>query len=53
MRQPERMLYLGVPEDIYQEFQEEPIVKGVFEDENINIILYNGIEKTIKKWIKP
>ena len=50
--QPNRVLYLGVPDDIYQEFQNEPIVKGVFEDENIKIILYDSTNKVITKCIK-
>ncbi|MEM8527767.1 MAG: element excision factor XisH family protein [Bacteroidota bacterium] len=48
----DRKLYLAMPEDVYIEFSDEPVVAGVLEDENVHLILYDADQKIIKKWIE-
>ena len=49
--QPYRTLYLGVPNDIYQRFQAEQLVKSIFEEINIKLVLYDSLDKKIIGWI--
>lgn len=51
LKEPERTLYLAIPDDIFQEYRDEPIIKGVFEDEKINFILYEPESQSIMSWI--
>ncbi|MFN0034099.1 MAG: element excision factor XisH family protein [Saprospiraceae bacterium] len=47
-----RVLYLAIPKSIFERFENEPLVKRVFEIEKIKIIVYNQRRKNILKWIK-
>ncbi len=48
----DRILYLAMPEDVYDRYEKEPLFTGSLEDENINLILFEtGIEK-ITRWIE-
>lgn len=49
--QSDRILYLALPDDIYAEFGEEPIVKSVFDDYDFKILLYEPINQIIVSWI--
>ena len=42
---------MAIPDDIFQEYRDEPIIKGVFEDEKINFILYEPESQSIMSWI--
>lgn len=48
----DRKLYLAMPEDVYVEFSDEPVVAGVLKDESVHLILYDADQKVIKKWIE-
>lgn len=52
IRDPERVLFLAIPEVIYKRFFEEIIVQGVLEEENFNMVIYNQHTKAISQWIK-
>jgi len=52
IRDPERVLFLAIPEVIYKHFFEEIIVQGVLEEENFNMVIYNQHTKAISQWIK-
>lgn len=52
VRDPERSLYLAIPEVIYKRFFEEEIVKKVMEDESFKMVIYNQHTKVISQWIK-
>ena len=52
IRDPERVLYLAIPEVIYKRFFEEVIVQKVMEDENFKMVIYNQHTKAISQWIK-
>ena len=49
---PERLFYLAIPDDIYTRIQKEPIIKDVFIEENIKLILYKTDIQEIASWIK-
>lgn len=46
-----RKLYLAMPINVHEKFEQEPIMK-VLEEENIHLILYEAESKTIHQWIK-
>ena len=50
--QPERILFLAVPTDIYDTFFLEPISIKAIERYNIKIIVYHIREEKIEKWIR-
>ena len=47
----DRAIYLAIPEDTYQEFGEEPIVKSVFAEYKFKILIYEPITQSITSWI--
>jgi XisH protein len=47
----DRVLYLALPDDTYEEFGEEPIVKSIFTEYDFKILLYEPINQTITSWI--
>ncbi len=49
---PDRLFYLAIPDDIYTRIQREPIIKDVFIEENIKLILYKTDIQEIASWIK-
>jgi len=51
LNQDARPLYLAIPEGIFKDFDEEPLVLSVFADEHVRVIIYNPAAKTIVQWI--
>lgn len=49
--QSDRVLYLALPDDTYEEFGEEPIVKSIFTEYNFKLLLYEPVNQTITSWI--
>lgn len=49
--QPERILFLAVPLDIYDTLFEEPLTQKVIERFGLKIIVYHVQEEKIEKWI--
>lgn len=47
----DRILYLAMPEDVYDRYSKEPLFIGSLEDENINLILFETNIEKITKWI--
>jgi hypothetical protein len=45
------MLYLALPDDTYEEFGQEPIVKSIFNEYDFKILLYEPVNQTITSWI--
>lgn len=50
--QPDRTLFLALPESIFDRFFEESIIHETVQEEEINLMLYNQTDKLITKWIK-
>jgi XisH protein len=49
--QPERILFLAVPLDIYDTLFEEPLTQKVIERFGLKIIVYHVQEEKIERWI--
>jgi len=49
-KQPERTLYLAVPEDAHQSFFMLPFVQGIIQDNRIKYFVYNIDQENILKW---
>jgi hypothetical protein len=47
----DRILYLALPDDTYEEFGQEPIVKSIFTEYDFKILLHEPINQTITSWI--
>jgi XisH protein len=50
--EPERMLFLAVPVDIYDSFFTEPLTIKAMQRYDMHIIVYQINEAKIEKWIK-
>jgi hypothetical protein len=48
----DRVLYLAMPEDVYDRYAKEPLFIGSLEDTNINLILFETTIEKITRWIK-
>lgn len=46
----DRILFLAIPNDIYEEFGSEPLVKKVFLKNKIKLILYEPDIQKIRSW---
>jgi XisH protein len=49
--QSDRLLYLAIPDDVYAEFGNEPIVQSVFTEYDFKILLYEPTTQRITAWI--
>ena len=50
--QPDRILFLALPESIFDRFFEESVIQETVQEEGINLILYNQTDKLITRWIR-
>jgi len=49
--QPERKLYLAVPESIFHRFFEETVIQKTMQEEQFQLVIYNQTTQTIEQWI--
>lgn len=49
---PERLLYLAVPLDIYKRFFQNSFIQKVIQRNQIAILVYDTEKKEIAQWIK-
>lgn len=49
---PERILYLAVPDDTYEQFFALPFVQEAIKYNDINLLIYNVMNEKIVQWIK-
>ncbi len=49
-REPERVLYLAVPEDTYREFFSLPFTQAAIQDYQLKLIVYDIEREVIVKW---
>ncbi len=50
--QPERILYIAVPSDIYHSFFQLPFIQLVLNDVRMKLLIYKIQEEVIETWIK-
>lgn len=48
--EPERVLYLAIPEDIYVEFFVDEFIQQVVQTYQLNLIVFNPVEESITQW---
>jgi XisH protein len=51
-KQPERILYLAVPNETYQDFFQLNFMQRAIKRYQINLIIYDAKKEEIKQWIK-
>ena len=51
LRQPERILYLAIPENIYTRFFEEQVIQKTMQEEKFKLVIYNQATQIITQWI--
>ncbi len=52
-RQPERMVWLALPEQMLKLFKQEPEIADMMQYYGVLILIYNAEEETIVQWIEP
>jgi len=50
--QPERILYVAIPSDVYHSFFQLPFIQLVLQDIQMKLIVYKVEEEVIEAWIK-
>lgn len=50
--EPERMLYLAVPDEIFSDLFEEPIGRLIIEKHTIRLIVFDPVAEVIVQWIQ-
>ena len=51
LRDPERLLYLAVPESIYSRFFEEQVIQKTMQEEKFKLVIYNQTTQIITQWV--
>jgi hypothetical protein len=51
-KEPDRVLYLGVPQSFYARFFDDAFFLETAQDFNVKMIVYNEQKGIIKRWIK-
>lgn len=50
--EPERLLFLAVPEGVYESFFQDPHIIQFLETKSIRILVYNIEHQSLSKWIR-
>jgi hypothetical protein len=50
-KEPDRLLYLAVPNETYNDFFQLPFIQKSLQRHGINLIIYDPIQEEIKQWI--
>ncbi|NEP82373.1 MAG: fatty-acid synthase [Okeania sp. SIO3C4] len=48
---PERKLYLTIPEDIYQDFFQQPAIQDIVSDQTIYLLIFDPNREAIIQWL--
>lgn len=51
-QEPERELYLAVPDSIYVSFFKQPFIQEVIQQYQVKLIIFNPKDEVIAQWIK-
>ena len=51
LSQSDRTLFLAIPENIYNRFFDEKVIRKTIEDEKIKLVIYNQLTQTITQWV--
>ena len=48
---PERKLYLAIPEEVYQDFFQQPAIQDIVSDQTIYLLIFNPDREVIIQWL--
>ncbi len=48
---PHRVLYLAIPEDVYESFFARRLIQSVIENNHIHLLVYDNVQEVIVKWL--
>lgn len=48
---PERKLYLAIPEEVYQDFFQQPAIQDIVSDQKIYLLIFNPDREVIIQWL--
>jgi hypothetical protein len=51
LKEPDRVLYLAVPETIYTRFFEEQVIQKTMREEKFKLVIYNQTNQIITEWV--
>jgi XisH protein len=51
IREPERILYLAVPENIYLRFFNEEVIQKTMKEEKFKLVIYDQLTEIITQWV--
>jgi nicotinamide riboside kinase len=51
-KEPDRILFLAVPENVYNKFFQKPFIQEAVIEEELHLIVYSTTEAIIISWIK-
>ncbi len=51
-KEPERILFLAIPENVYNKFFQKPFIQEAIVEEQLHLIVYSTTEANIVSWIK-
>ena len=50
--EPQRILFLAVPESVYDRYFSEEVIQRTTKDEKFKIVVYNQVTQNITQWIE-
>jgi hypothetical protein len=50
-KEPDRVLYLAVPQETYNDFFQIPFIQNSLKRHSVNLISYSPLQETIVQWI--
>ena len=48
---PERKLYLAIPEEVYQDFFQQPAIQDIVSDQAIYLLIFHPDREVIIQWL--
>jgi hypothetical protein len=51
-KQPERILYLAIPNETYQDFFQLPFIQRALRRYQVKLIIYDPKQEEIRQWIR-
>ncbi|NET41800.1 element excision factor XisH family protein [Okeania sp. SIO2B3] len=48
---PDRKLYLAIPQEVYQDFFQQPAIQDIVSDQTINLFIFDPDKEVIIQWL--
>ena len=49
---PNRQIYLAIPQDVYQDFFKQPAIETIIDDHQISLLVFEPQEEEVVLWIR-